>query len=76
LNKPPINPKNCGFNSNEGRWTKSLSLKCIQEAQPPTPGPGAYHVQQLSKVIGKLGTFGSTERRFVVHENLKTPGPG
>lgn len=44
------------------------------------PGPGTYQQSSLEstvrqKIKGKNGVFGSTERRFVQLEKLKTPGP-
>ena len=45
------------------------------------PGPGFYEQMGIAdsatvKLYGKSGVFGSTERRFVEQNNLRTPGPG
>jgi hypothetical protein len=55
-------------------------MKDVVDSQSEMPGPGAYHVPLTiadnQKPHAKSGVFGSTERRFVKAENLKTPGPG
>lgn len=69
-----------GFNTGQNRWAKSISMKDVVDSQSEMPGPGAYHVPLTiadnQKPHAKSGVFGSTERRFVKAENLKTPGPG
>lgn len=56
-----------------------MSLKNLdEEISQQVPGPGAYQPPSNygKRIVGKNGVFGSTERRFVQMENLKTPGPG
>ncbi len=78
--KPPKSGKHVAFSVGENRWQKGSSLKGPED-DVPIPGPGTYAQPGIAenakiKTWGKNGVFGSTERRFVEHINLKTPGPG
>ena len=78
--KPPKDSKQVAFSGGAGRWSKGPSLKAPED-EKIVPGPGFYEQMGIAdsasvKLCGKSGVFGSTERRFVNQNNLRTPGPG